>query len=113
MLELKRYNEDKIAFNPKAASYNALVKRFGSNWKLSYGELVEEDLRHKASLLPIEYHTEASKVRGGWISHMDERTVVQEEWKNSGTTWTRNSFFEENGYLIVKNLYNTSLNHLV
>ena len=36
---------------------------------------------------------------------MDERTVVQEEWKNSGTTWTRNSFFEENGYLIVKNLY--------
>ena len=29
---------------------------------------------------------------------MDERTVVEEEWKNSGTTWTRNSFFEENGY---------------
>ena len=36
---------------------------------------------------------------------MDERTVVEEEWKNSGTTWTRNSFFEENGYLIIKNLY--------
>ena len=34
---------------------------------------------------------------------MDERTVVEEEWKNSGTTWTRNSFFEENGYLIIKN----------
>ena len=51
---------------------------------------------------------------------MDERTVVEEEWKNSGTTWTRNSFFEENGcahlvsadffcvlaYVFVNGLYN-------
>lgn len=47
---------------------------------------------------------------GSWtkvevMSDMNERTVVEEEWKNSGTSWTRNSLFDENGYFIIRNLY--------
>ena len=36
---------------------------------------------------------------------MKEKDIVLAELKNSGTSWTRNPFFEENGYVIIKNLY--------
>ena len=36
---------------------------------------------------------------------MKEKDIVLSELKNSGTSWTRNPFFEENGYVIIKNLY--------
>jgi hypothetical protein len=35
---------------------------------------------------------------------MEEKLVIDAERQNTGTTWTRNSFFEENGYLILKDL---------
>ena len=34
-----------------------------------------------------------------------EKDIVLAELKNSGTSWTRNPFLEENGYVIIKNLY--------
>ena len=36
---------------------------------------------------------------------MKERDIVLAERNNTGTSWTRNPFFEENGYVIIKNLY--------
>ena len=36
---------------------------------------------------------------------MKEKDIVLAELRNSGTSWTRNPFFEENGYVIIKNLY--------
>ena len=36
---------------------------------------------------------------------MKENEILQQEYDNHGTTWTRNKFFDENGYLIVKKLY--------
>ena len=35
---------------------------------------------------------------------MDQTQVIQQEYNNTGTSWTRNEFFERNGYLIIKNL---------
>ena len=35
---------------------------------------------------------------------MTETEIVQSEWQNTGTSWTRNQFFEENGFLVVKNI---------
>ena len=31
--------------------------------------------------------------------------LLQQECNNHGTSWTRNDFFERNGYIIIKNLY--------
>ena len=31
--------------------------------------------------------------------------VIRSEYENHGTSWTRNEFFDTNGYLVVKNLY--------
>ena len=30
--------------------------------------------------------------------------LLQQEHNNHGTSWTRNEFFDRNGYLIIKNL---------
>ena len=35
---------------------------------------------------------------------MDQSTLLQQEYNNHGTSWTRNEFFDRNGYLIIKNL---------
>ena len=39
---------------------------------------------------------------------MKEKDILLSECRNSGTSWTRNPFFEENGYVIIKNLYETN-----
>jgi hypothetical protein len=36
---------------------------------------------------------------------MTEEQLFYQERQNTGTSWTRNDFFEENGYLIIKNLW--------
>ena len=36
---------------------------------------------------------------------MTEQQLVFQEWKNSGTTWTRNEQFDKDGYYVVKNLW--------
>ena len=36
---------------------------------------------------------------------MIEQQLVLQEWKNSGTTWTRNEQFDKDGYYVVKNLW--------
>ena len=36
---------------------------------------------------------------------MIEERLVYQEWKNSGTTWTRNEQFDKDGYYVVKNLW--------
>ena len=35
---------------------------------------------------------------------MTETEIVQSEWQNTGTSWTRNQYLEENGFLVVKNI---------
>tara|TARA_B100000214_G_scaffold104066_1_gene72917 strand:+ start:52 stop:774 length:723 start_codon:yes stop_codon:yes gene_type:complete len=35
---------------------------------------------------------------------MNYTQLLQQEYNNTGTSWTRNEFFERNGYLIIKNL---------
>ena len=35
---------------------------------------------------------------------MNIEEVVKSEYENQGTSWTRNEFFDTNGYLIIKNL---------
>ena len=35
---------------------------------------------------------------------MNNTQILQQEYNNTGTSWTRNEFFERNGYLIIKNL---------
>ena len=37
---------------------------------------------------------------------MTEQSLLSQEWRNSGTTWTRNDEFDRDGYYIVKNLWN-------
>ena len=36
---------------------------------------------------------------------MHEGELVVQEWKNSGTAWTNNKQFDEDGYLVLKNLW--------
>ena len=36
---------------------------------------------------------------------MHEGELVVQEWKNSGTTWTNNKQFDEDGYYVIKNLW--------
>ena len=36
---------------------------------------------------------------------MNIEEVIKNEYQNQGTSWTRNEFFDTNGYLVVKNLY--------
>ena len=36
---------------------------------------------------------------------MNYTQILQQEYNNTGTSWTRNEFFERNGYLIIKNLW--------
>ena len=38
--------------------------------------------------------------------HMTELEIAHQERRNHGTTWTRNSQFDKDGYIIVKNLWN-------
>jgi len=43
---------------------------------------------------------------------MHEGELVVQEWKNSGTTWTNNKQFDEDGYYVIKNLWDpTELYH--
>ena len=35
---------------------------------------------------------------------MSQTKLLQQEYDNHGTAWTRNQFFDDNGYLIIKNL---------
>ena len=35
---------------------------------------------------------------------MNYTQILQQEYNNTGTSWTRNEFFERNGYIIIKNL---------
>ena len=35
---------------------------------------------------------------------MNYSQLLQQEYNNTGTSWTRNEFFDRNGYLIIKNL---------
>ena len=35
---------------------------------------------------------------------MNIEKVIRSEYENHGTSWTRNEFFDTNGYLIIKNL---------
>jgi len=37
---------------------------------------------------------------------MTEQDLIAQEWRTSGTTWTRNDEFDRDGYYIVKNLWN-------
>ena len=37
---------------------------------------------------------------------MTEQSLLSQEWRTSGTTWTRNDEFDRDGYYIVKNLWN-------
>ena len=42
---------------------------------------------------------------GGWTKmEMNEQEIITKELQNSGTSWTRNEFFDTNGYLIIKDL---------
>ena len=36
---------------------------------------------------------------------MLEEQIIQQERRNTGTSWTRNEKFDENGYLVIKNLW--------
>ena len=36
---------------------------------------------------------------------MKEKDILLSEWEYTGTSWTHNDSFEENGFLIIKNLY--------
>ena len=36
---------------------------------------------------------------------MKEKDILLSEWENTGTSWTHNDSFEENGFLVIKNLY--------
>tara|TARA_Y100001937_G_scaffold86310_1_gene116757 strand:- start:44 stop:748 length:705 start_codon:yes stop_codon:yes gene_type:complete len=36
---------------------------------------------------------------------MQEDDIIFREWQNTGTSWTYNQFFEENGYFILEELY--------
>ena len=36
---------------------------------------------------------------------VEEQQLVYQEWRNSGTTWTRNEQFDKDGYYVVKNLW--------
>ena len=38
---------------------------------------------------------------------MTEEQLFYQERLNTGTSWTRNEFFEKNGYLVIKNLWNS------
>ena len=38
---------------------------------------------------------------------MTEEQLLWQERHNTGTTWTRNEFFEKNGYLVIKNLWDS------
>ena len=40
------------------------------------------------------------------IQRRTELEVYLEEMRNSGTSWTKNKFFDDNGYLHIKNLCN-------
>ena len=37
--------------------------------------------------------------------HMSEQDVINQERRNSGTSWTRNDDFEKDGYFLIKNLW--------
>ena len=36
---------------------------------------------------------------------MTEMQLMVQERRNTGTAWTRNEFFEKNGYLVIKDLW--------
>ena len=36
---------------------------------------------------------------------MTEMQLMVQERRNTGTSWTRNEFFEKNGYLVIKDLW--------
>ena len=38
------------------------------------------------------------------LEKQTELEVFLEEMKNAGTSWTRNKFFDDNGYIILKKL---------
>ena len=38
------------------------------------------------------------------VEGMDQTQVIQQEYNNHGTSWTRNEFFDRNGYIVIKNL---------
>tara|TARA_R100001460_G_scaffold28465_2_gene57046 strand:+ start:3738 stop:4460 length:723 start_codon:yes stop_codon:yes gene_type:complete len=38
------------------------------------------------------------------VEQMSQTKLLQQEYDNHGTAWTRNQFFDDNGYLIIKNL---------
>ena len=40
---------------------------------------------------------------------MIEERLVYQEWKNSGTTWTRNEQFDKDGYYVVKNFFHEKI----
>lgn len=40
------------------------------------------------------------------VEKMNEFQILSQERCNTGTTWTHNKFFERNGYLVIKNLWN-------
>ena len=40
---------------------------------------------------------------------MTEEDLIKYELENSGTSWTRNQFFDENGYLILKKICDPKL----
>ena len=42
---------------------------------------------------------------------MEEEDLIKSELENSGTSWTKNKFFDENGYLIVKKICDPKLLH--
>ena len=35
---------------------------------------------------------------------MNHTQLIQQEYNNTGTSWTRNEFFDRNGYIVIKNL---------
>ena len=39
------------------------------------------------------------------VESMTEEQLSFQEWKNSGTTWTRNEQFDKDGYYVIKNLW--------
>ena len=71
------------------------------------------DSRTQHRVLPVKKGVRKSIV--GWTvgprwkqimaEIMAEKEILFQERYNSGTTWTKNDFFEKNGYLVIKNLW--------
>ena len=51
----------------------------------------------------------------GYWSKMEmiEEDLIKSELENSGTSWTKNEFFDANGYLIIKKICDTKIKQTI